>query len=106
MLNRNDRMKESLRHLAAEFLNLESNRATLITVTDINITKDSKNATILISVFPDDKIKGALDFVKRKRKDFNEYIKTHGKLKRIPRIQFDIDRGEQNRQHIDKLLNL
>lgn len=98
-------MKDLLRQLAAEFLNRESNRASLITVTDVNLTKDARSAIILISVFPEDKSKGALDFVKRKRKGLSDYIKKHGKLKRIPRFDFDIDYGEQNRQHIDTLLN-
>ena len=98
-------MKNLLRNLTAEFLNHESNRTSLITVTDVNLTKDARSAIILISVFPENKTKGALDFVKRRRKDLSKYIKTHGKLKRIPRFDFDIDYGEQNRQHIDKLLN-
>ncbi|MCH7598009.1 ribosome-binding factor A [Patescibacteria group bacterium] len=106
MLNRHDRMKELLQHLAAEFLNRQSNRTTLITVTDINLTKDARSATILISVFPKDKTKGALDFVRRKRRDLGEYIKTHSRLKRLPRFDFDIDHSEQNRQHLDKLLNI
>ena len=105
MPNKDDRMRGLLRNLAAEFLNRQSNRASLITVTDVNLTKDGRSAIILISVFPEDKAKGALDFVKRKRKDLREFIKTHGKLKRIPRFDFDIDYSEKNRQHIDKLLN-
>ena len=105
MSNRNDRLKDLLRNLAAEFLSRHSNRTSLITVTDVNLTKDAHTAIILISVFPEDKAKGALDFVKRKRKDFREFVKTNGRLKRLPRFDFDIDYGEQNRQHIDKLLS-
>ena len=105
MTDRHDRLKELLKHLAAEFLNRESNRASLITVTDVDLAKNLHNAIILISVFPEEKAKGALDFVQRRRGELQKYIKAHGKLRRIPHFEFAIDYGEQNRQRIDKLLS-
>lgn len=104
MSERTNRMSEQLKHLAAEFINRESNRTSLITITNIDLAKDLGNVVILFTVFPTDRSEEALHFLKRMRSDFREYVKKHSKLKRIPHIDFDIDRGELNRQQIDNLL--
>lgn len=105
MTLRQEKVGELLRQCAAQFLAIESNRTSLITVTRCNISPDLKQATVFITVLPKDREDTALDFVKRKRKIFREYIKKHLRLKRIPFIDIEIDRGEQNRQKIDELLN-
>jgi len=97
-------MAELLQHLAAEFLNRESNRTSLITVTNIDLASDLGNAVIFFTVLPKERTDAALDFLKRRRSDFRDYVRSHAKLKRIPRFDFEVDRGELNRQHIDNLI--
>lgn len=102
---RQEKVGELLRQCAAKFIEIESNRTSLITVTRCNISPDLKQATVFITVLPEkDEIK-ALDFTKRKRRDLRQYIKKNLKLKRIPFMEIEIDRGELNRQKIDELLN-
>lgn len=103
-VNKHARAAEMLQHAVAKFISLESNRTTLITVTNIDLAPDGGQATIYISIFPDEKKKGVLDFLSRKRDDVRTYIKTNTKLRRIPRIRFEEDMGEKNRQRIDELL--
>lgn len=105
MSNRDERLKEILRDLAARFLLQNGNNSSLLTVTSINLTRDGKYATILFTVFPSEFEKTALEFAKRKRSEFKEFIKENSKLGRIPQIDFEIDEGEKNRQKIDNLLN-
>ena len=105
MANRNEKITEILHDLAARFLLLNGNGSSLITVTNVNLTRDGKYATILFTVFPDSFEKTALEFAKRKRGEFKEFIKENSRLGRIPQIDFDIDSGEKNRQKIDALLN-
>lgn len=104
MSQKNARVAEHIQHLVADFLGRESNRTSLITVTNIDLAPDMGNATVFVTVYPDDKTKGALDFLARKRDDVKAYLKQHARLRRIPRISFEIDYGEKNRQHIDELL--
>lgn len=104
MTDRHERVGEIIKHLAAEFLSRESNRTSLITVTNIDLARDMSKAIILVSIFPENKTKGAIDFVKRKRNDFRDYVKQNSKLRRIPRFDFELDLGEKNRQNIDNLL--
>ena len=106
MSTRDDRIKEILRDLGARFLLLNGNGSSLITVTNVELTNRAKNATIFFTVFPTEFEKTALEFAKRKRSEFKEFVMEHSKLGRVPQLDFDIDTGEKNRQKIDDLLAL
>lgn len=105
MSNRDERMKEILRDMSARFLLLNGNNSSLLTVTQVNLTDNGKYATIFFTVFPSEFEKTALEFAKRKRSDFRDFLKENSKLGRIPNVDFEIDLGEKNRQKIDNLLN-
>src|SRR3990167_8620467 len=105
MSNRSEKITEILRDLGARFLLLHGNKSSLITVTRVVLTGDEKYATIFFTVFPENFEKTALEFAKRKRSEFKEFIKEESKLGRIPFLDFAIDSGEKNRQRIDSLLN-
>jgi ribosome-binding factor A len=105
MSTRDERLKEILHDLGARFLMQNGNNSSLLTVTRVELTRDGKYATIFFTVFPDSFEKTALEFAKRKRSEFKEFIKENSKLGRIPQFDFEIDSGEKNRQRIDNLLN-
>jgi len=100
---RNTRIEEELAQQAATFLNRESNRRSLITVTRATISKDGSGAEILVSVFPEAQEEVAIYFLKRIRSSFRDYLKHSARLGRIPIIDFRLDYGEKNREHIEKL---
>jgi len=100
---RKEKVKNLIKDLAAQFLQTESNHTSLITVTDANLSNDFKRATVFVTVFPVDNEESALNFLKRKRKGFKEFVKTRTSMKRIPFFDFEIDLGEENRQKIDKI---
>lgn len=100
---RDIRQKELLGHLASEFIASESNRKSLITVTNTEVTKDFKKALIFVTVFPENQEKAVLDFLKRQRSTFKQYVKANSKLPRVPQFDFMIDSGEKSRQRIDEI---
>ncbi len=104
MSTRDEKIKEILHDLGARFLTLNGNGSSLMTVTAVELTNAGKHATIFFTVFPDTFEKTALEFAKRKRSDFKEFVKDNSKLGRIPQLDFEIDLGEKNRQKIDTLL--
>jgi ribosome-binding factor A len=104
MAYRNEKIIEQIKHLAADFLERESNRGSLITVTAVILSDDTKNATIYVTVLPDNKEKAATDFLKRKRSEFKEYFKKHSSIGRIPFFDFQIDLGQKNAIKINELL--
>ena len=79
---KDDKAAELIKNAVAEYINTESNKTTLITVTGARLTKDWARCTILVTVFPDDKTKGALDFLTRKRGEVRDYVKDRVKMSR------------------------
>jgi ribosome-binding factor A len=100
---RDEKLKDQIKKWAAEFLTRESNGSSLITVTDVRLSDEAKEATILFTVFPDDKAAAALEFARRQLSEFREYLGQKVKAGRLPFFHFDIDRGEKNRQRIDEI---
>ncbi|MDO8591036.1 MAG: hypothetical protein Q7R65_03620 [bacterium] len=101
-----ERFKEIVRQKASEFLERESSGGALITVTGIKLLAKGKKVLIFFTVYPNDKEKGVLDFAKRKRSDFRDFLKQESKLFKLPFVDFEIDLGEKNRQKIDSLSKL
>jgi len=84
MERKNARTESLVCHLAAEFLQQNSNKSSLITVTGCTLGKEGKEAIIFISVLPEDKAVEALNFALRQRSEMRAYIRTHAKLGRLP----------------------
>lgn len=103
--SRRDRIADELRKIVATFLEKESNRMSLITVTRVTVSKDLKEAMVYITVLPEKNQEGALNFAKRRRKDLRTYVKKRINLKALPFFDISIDQGELNRQKIESLEN-
>lgn len=101
--HREIQLSETIAHLAGDFFARESNRQSLVTVTRAEMSRDLKTATVYLSVLPEKYEGSALDFAKRKRADFREYLKEHSVLRYLPTVDFALDAGEKNRQKIDEL---
>ncbi len=101
--NRSDKIIKIIKKAAAEFMQKESNGASLVTITDVKLSNDEKYANILFTVLPEDKEDAVLEFTKRIRSEFRQYIKINTKLGRIPSFDFQVDLGEKHRQKIDTI---
>jgi ribosome-binding factor A len=101
---KDEKLKDQIIKWAAEFLQKESNGSSLITVTGVKLTREAKEATILLSILPEDKQEEALGFTRRQLGEFREFMNKKVKTGRIPFFHFDLDRGEKHRQRIDELL--
>ena len=103
MAFRKEKIIEQIHHLAGDFLARESNKNSLITVTQVYLSDDTKSAKILVTVLPENMEKGALDFLKRKRSDFKEYFKEHSSIGRVPFFDFEIDQGQKNAERVNEI---
>lgn len=101
--NRTEIITKIIKKAAADFIQKESSGESLITITDVRLSNDEKYANILFTVIPEDKEKPALDFAKRMRSEFREYIKRNTKIGKLPTFDFEIDSGEKHRQKLDKI---
>ena len=101
--HRKEKIGEVIAHAAAEFVQTESNRNSMITITSVGVSDDFQNATVFVTVFPEDQEQVALDFLHRKLRDFRDFIKKKTRLQRIPWFDFKVDGGEKKRQRIEEI---
>lgn len=101
---RNEKIKNNIKELSALFIEKEAGNTSLITVTQVILSSDSKKAVIMISVMPREKEKAAYGFIKRNLGELRKYISKNLKINPIPYLDVKIDEGEKNRQKIDELL--
>lgn len=104
MQNHQEKIIEEVKHYCSEFISRESNRTSLVTITTVRVSEDSKQASIGISVLPEDKENDALFFLKRKRTEMREYLKQHIRSRIIPYLDVEIDMGEKHRERIEQLI--
>lgn len=97
------RMTDIIKGLTAEFVERESNRTSLITVTRVELIDRGREARIFVTVLPDTMAESALEFLKRMRSDLRTYVTQKSRLFRIPRFDFMLDVGEKNRQRIEEI---
>lgn len=103
MGERKEKIEAMIKKLSAQFLERESDKTSLITVTRVDISPDFSNSKIFISVLPESKEEDALYFCKRKMTDFKKYAMKNLHMKAIPFFDVELDLGEKNRQKIEEL---
>ncbi len=103
MNQKDQKVKEILRDLAADFFSRESNRTSLITVTSVDLKSRGSRATILITVLPESQEQAAAEFANRQLTEFRQYVMDNSRIARIPYFEVTIDQGEKNRQRIDEI---
>ncbi len=104
MSERQEKVSEELRTVIGRYIASESNRTSLITVTRIQLSPDLKYATIFVTVFPTEKEKPALAFLKRNLGDLRTYVAKESRIARVPSLSVTLDQGERNRQRLDRLV--
>lgn len=97
------RLSEEIAREAARFLERESNRTTLITVTRVVFSEKNSRAEVLLSVLPESAEEAALAFANRRASVFRKFLGQAARMRRLPEISFALDRGEKNRQRIEAL---
>ncbi len=99
----NDRAKEELVHLAAQYIQSESFPESLITVTRADVSSDFKTMNIYVTVLPESAEQKALSFLQRHKKGFKHYVKTNSRIHHLPFFDFVIDAGDKVRRRIDEI---
>lgn len=100
---KDEREEHILTELAAKYIAREAGRNTLITPTRTILSRNRKNATIYVSVFPNEETEHALAFLARHKDLFRQDLKKTARLAVLPYITFELDYGERNRQRLDEL---
>lgn len=88
MTKKDDRIVSALHTAAAQFINRESNRRSLVTVTRVELLEGEKNANVFVSVFPQKDTHAVMDFLSRQHGEFMIFLKKSVKLPMVPRVSF------------------
>ncbi len=91
-----DRAAEIVAREAALFIAREAGSESLITVIRAESVAHGDRVMVFVSVFPEDKAHAALAFLERQRKAFSDHLKSHARVRPLPRIDFLLDNREQN----------
>ena len=98
------KLNTEMKKIVSEFIERESNRTSLITVTRCEISKDLEQLKVYFTVFPESEERKVLSFLERKKWEARDYLKKRIRTRVLPKLSFSIDEGEKNRQKIDQLL--
>lgn len=98
-----EKINSLLRNLAASFFKKEMGEA-IVTITRLEASKDLKSAKIFISIFPENKENEMLDFLKTETGELRKYIGSQIKMKFLPYLELEMDKGERARQKIENIL--
>ncbi|MDB5238699.1 MAG: Ribosome-binding factor [Candidatus Parcubacteria bacterium] len=103
MSDKDAKLQEMIRELAADFFSRESNRQSLLTVTAVEVVARGSVARILITVIPESEEEKALGFAHRQLTDFKHFVMEKSRIQRIPFFEVALDKGEKNRQRLDEI---
>jgi ribosome-binding factor A len=99
-----EKVNSLLRQLTAEYLAKKINSC-LLTITRVETSNDLKSAKIFISIFPENKEKEILEFLKSKVGELRKFIGLKIKMKFLPILEFKIDQGEKAKKKIEEILS-
>jgi ribosome-binding factor A len=95
---------EIIHRLAAEYIRDNASKASLLTVTRVELSPTGKEAQVYFTTLPESEEETALKFLERKTPEFKTYVRDESRIGIVPHIDFKIDYGERNRQRLDTLL--
>jgi ribosome-binding factor A len=94
---------EILHRLASKFAHEETSKASLLTITRVEVSPTGKEAKIFFTTLPEDQENTALKFLERKNPEFKRYVRDESRIHLVPHIDWKIDYGERNRQRLDEI---
>ena len=90
-----DRVAEVIAREAAQFIAREAGGESLITVIRAASVAHGERVNVFVSVLPEEKARAALAFLERQREMFSAHLKSHARLRPLPRVDFLLDNREE-----------
>jgi ribosome-binding factor A len=100
---RQRRYNDLLRDITSSFIKKEIDFRAMVTVTRAETPDNLRSAKVFLSVFPEEKEKEVLDFLKRKKDDLYEFVKPRLKMRFLPSFSFEIDKGIKLERKIEEI---
>ncbi len=103
-----DRLREQLQHEIGTVIAREMRDPripSIVTVTQIKLAQDTRNATVFVSIFGDEKVKAvALAALNAGAAYIQRLVSAKITVKHFPHLLFKLDNSIEHSQHINELL--
>jgi ribosome-binding factor A len=103
MIERRNRVEEEIRKVVAQYIEQESNRDALISVTRVVLSDKMNQGIVYISVLPENKEQAVVYFLTRNGSHVKKYLQKKIPYLRTVFLEYVIDHGEKNRLRMDEL---
>jgi ribosome-binding factor A len=103
MIDRKQRIEEEVKKVVASYIEKESNRDALISVTRIVLNDKFTHGYVYVTVLPESKEGSVIFFLTRNGSDIKNFLRKKIPHLKSPFLEFIIDSGEKNRLRIEEL---
>lgn len=103
MTLRQDKLGVLFKKLIAQFLGPYA-EGSVVTVVQCVVSRDIKHAKAFIAIYPQNKENDVVLSIQEKQKELQDFLRKNTRMKSVPRVMFIVDRGEEQREKINKLL--
>jgi len=106
MSKRTEQVAKLLRSTINQIIikDFEAPMGTLVSVSEVSVSPDLKNATAYVSIIPNNKIGSALEAIKKFSGHVQKEVGKHISIKMTPRISFELDERDLKYKAIDEAL--
>lgn len=106
MSDRIKRVNQLIKEKVAEILERELSfgKGVLVTIQNVDTSRDLRYAKVGISVMPFEKSEEVLKILKKQTPYIQKDLSRAIRLKFIPKIEFEIDRGEEKASRVEEIL--
>ena len=109
MSHRNARLQDQIRLELSRILQQEVRdpRVGLATVSEVRLSRDASHATVLISTLEsdDEQREVSIEAIKRAGGFIRHHLAAALRVRAVPELHFELDRGAEHAQHINQLLD-
>lgn len=102
---RKERLASLIQKELGEIINkeIESAQGTLITISEVEISRDFKKTAVWVSVIPGESSEQVLETLRGARSFLQRRLGEKIRTRILPRIEFAIDRGPERAARIEKI---
>ena len=103
-----ERLREQLQHEIGIVIAREMRDPRIpavVTVTQVKLAQDTRNATVFVSIYGDDRVKsGAIEALNAAAAYIQRMVSSRITIKNFPHFFFKLDNSLEHSQHINELL--
>jgi len=98
----NQLIQEKVANLLLKEVSFDKN--ILVTVQNVDTSRDLKYAKVRISVMPFEKSEQVLKILEKQTSNIQKELNKAIQIKFVPKIKFEIDRGEEKASRVEEIL--